>query len=169
MVELFECPRHTGQLRLTTTSCAKNWQRAKKAEPWDSLRVCRGCEIGAMNAGEAPTPEAPPDRACLRCGATDQRLVRKQICVSCFNREREVLTGRYRRASPPVGLHITTLDVHLVGSPPLHVQVASITEALLLAARRQPGLPILDVATHCPPWNALCRTQWPQKSFLPGV
>lgn len=167
--DLFTCPNHTGELRLTTSACAANWRRAKNAQPWDSLRVCWGCPIGAANAGEAPTPAAPTDRACLRCGATGRRLVRKQICVSCFNREREVVTGRYRRLVPPAGLRITELQVQLVGSlAPLPVRVASLTEALLVAARRHPGAAILAAAAACPPWNALCRTTLPQRCFLPG-
>jgi hypothetical protein len=168
--ELFECPRHAGHLRLTPNACAQNWQRAKKAEPWDTLRVCRGCEIGANHAGEAPAPQAPSSRECLRCGDADKRLVRGQICISCYNRERELLTGRYRRTVPPQGLRVTQMQVLLVGRrEPLPVQVASITEALLVAARRQPGIAILAAAIACPPWNASCHIRPSQTSFLPGA
>lgn len=167
--DLFECPRHTGGLRLLPTACASNWQRAKKAMPWDALRVCKGCEIGAFNAGEALPPLAPSDRECLRCGKTDQRLVRRQICISCYNRERELLTGRYRRAVPPQGLKVVQVQVLIAGQrSPLAVQVASIAEALLVAARRQPGAVMLAAAALCPPWSALCRPI-PQTSFLPGA
>lgn len=166
--ELFECPRHTGHLRLSPAACAQNWRRAKKAAPWDALRVCRGCEIGAGHAGEAPTPAAPTDRECLRCGATDKRLVRDQICISCYNRERELLTGRYRRQAPPQGLQVMQLRVYVVGQPaPLHVHAASLAEALRVAARRQPGADLLAATASCPPWVAQCQLQ--QTSFLPGV
>lgn len=166
--ELFECPRHTGNLRLTTASCAQNWRRAKKAEPWDTLRVCRGCDIGAGHAGEDPIPASPADRECLRCGATDKRLLRGQICISCYNRERELLTGRYRRQAPPQGLCVASLQVFIVGQPaPMQVLAASATEALRVAARRQPGAALLAAAASCPPWVAPCRL--PQLSFLPGV
>jgi hypothetical protein len=168
--EMFTCPHHVGNLRLTPQACAQNWKRARKAEPWDALRVCRGCEIGAGHAGETPAPQAPSARECLRCGGTDKRLVRGQICISCYNRERELLTGRYRRTVPPQGLRVTQMQVLLAGRlEPLPVQVASITEALLVAARRQPGTAILAAATHCPPWNAACQQRPPQTSFLPGA
>ncbi|NCA90774.1 MAG: hypothetical protein EOM92_18310 [Gammaproteobacteria bacterium] len=94
--------------------------------------------------------------------------MRGQICISCYNRERELLTGRYRRQAPPLGLCVASLQVFIVGqSAPLRVQAASATEALRVAARRQPGAALLAAASSCPPWVAQCRL--PQISFLPGA
>ena len=100
-LDLFTCPHHTGNLRLTPQACAQYWQRARKAEPWDTLRVCRGCEIGAGHAGEPLRHLDDAHRSCCYCGRTGQRLVAKIVCISCFNRLGELRRGRYRRAAPP--------------------------------------------------------------------
>ena len=106
-VELFTCPHHTGNLRLTVQACAQNWQRARKAKPWDTLRVCRSCEIGAGHCGE-PLPHLNDDhRSCCYCG-----LAAKIVCISCFNRLAELRRGRYRRAAPPgLGKRLTGFRV----------------------------------------------------------
>jgi len=101
---LFTCPApaYCG-LRLTPTACAENWKRAKTAAPWDRLFPCRGCEIGAGHAREPPPGLDPGDdgRACLWCGRKGQRLTAKVLCISCYNRARELRTGSYRREAPP--------------------------------------------------------------------
>ena len=108
-MELFTCHRHVGELKLTTTACAKNWQRAKNAQPWDALRLCQGCPVGAAHAG-APVPPPPvtaPNRHhCVRCNQYASRLLTDGVCVSCKNREYELNKGRDRRGKPvqPVSL-----------------------------------------------------------------
>jgi hypothetical protein len=98
---LFECPRMTGNLRLLPQACAQNFRRAKKADPWDAARICRGCEIGAGHAGEQ-FPDALEDvRQCVFCGRKDQRLVAGLVCISEFNRLSELMRGRFRRDNPP--------------------------------------------------------------------
>lgn len=99
--QLITCPRMAGCLRLLPASCAQNWRRSRKSEPWDSVFVCRGCEVGARHAGETiPLPAVPP-KGCCYCGKTDRRLICKSLCVSCANRIFEILRGRYRRHTPP--------------------------------------------------------------------
>lgn len=168
-MELFTCPNHPGNLRLTREACAKQYQAGKKTKPWDRLYLCKGCALGAEHAGEAPAPAQPKERECLRCGATGRRLVRNQICVSCYNRERELLTGRYRRRSPPRNLALSEHEIHLAGGfQPEVVLAASSVEALLWAARAHPGQPIVAASrTHRLSWSALCAS--PQMSLLPGA
>lgn len=108
-MELFTCHRHVGSLRLTTAACAKNWQRAKHAQPWDALRPCQGCPVGAAHAG-APVPPpqvaAPNRHYCVRCNQYASRLLTDGVCVSCKNREYELNKGRDRRGKP---VHPVTL------------------------------------------------------------
>ena len=41
---------------------------------------------------------------CSRCGRGDLRLIRGALCVSCYNREREVVKGINARGVPPTKL-----------------------------------------------------------------
>ena len=79
------------------------WRESKGAQPWDRTWACRGCEIGAGHAQEPPPGLDPGDdgRACLWCGRKGQRLTGKVLCISCYNRSRELRTGSFRREAPP--------------------------------------------------------------------
>lgn len=105
-VQTFRCERHAGGLTLTPAGCARLYQRAKveARDPSCRLWECRGCAVGASHAGE-PAPAPAPSRACPRCGARAARLIRARagwpVCVSCYNREREVLRGRNARGGRP--------------------------------------------------------------------
>ncbi|WP_295443001.1 hypothetical protein [uncultured Thiodictyon sp.] len=159
MAESFVCPRYPGDLRLSTSACASMWQEGRTALAWGRRFRCRGCALGAAHAGGAVAlPAAPPERECLRCGAAARRLIRRQICLSCYNRERELLTGHYRRGQPPAGLFITRLQVLVAGmSAPVEVSVASPIEALRLVARRLPGRGLFAVSpVERPLWAAPC-------------
>ncbi|MCF7979667.1 MAG: hypothetical protein K9L82_16995 [Chromatiaceae bacterium] len=105
-IELFDCPRHAGNLRLTATTCAQMWKRGKTAAKWDRLETCKGCKIGAEHAGE-PIKEEGGDR-CIWCGKTQysRRLAHKLFCVSCWNRMVECAKGRFRRDKPPAQMSI---------------------------------------------------------------
>jgi hypothetical protein len=72
------------------------------------VALCRDCPIGAANAGVAvrapqATASAKPMHICPRCGRVGcQRLIPSRgICVSCYNREREIERGRDRRGHIP--------------------------------------------------------------------
>lgn len=167
-MELFQCPQYGGTLRLTPGACAQQYRRAKKVDQWDQLAPCKGCAIGASHAGEK-VEHAPPAHVCLRCDKPAGRLIRGQICVSCYNREREALTGRYRRSKPPANLRVTKLAVAIAGAyTPVSVLAASASEAMLMAVRRHPGQPVLAAAPGGRlPWAAQCQSI--QLSLLPGA
>ncbi len=167
-MEMFTCPHHAGDLTITPATCAQMYRRGKRAEPWDWLAPCRGCQLGAKHAGEVVVPE-PATRECLRCGRQARRLIGKRLCLSCYNREREAITGHYRRKSPPGGLHLMPVSILLSGQPdPVQLTVASTVEALRWAARQFPGRGVLAVSPQPQiPWRAACL--WPQTSLLPGV
>lgn len=167
-MDLFTCPRHAGDLTITPATCAQMYRRGKRAEPWDACARCRGCEIGAKHAGEIIVAE-PAMRECLRCGRKARRLIGNRLCLSCYNRERELITGHYRRKKPPAGLRLTTLSILLDGHPQaVQITAASPVEALRWAARQYPGRGVLAVSQQPQiPWRAAC--QWPQTSLLPGA
>lgn len=156
--EMFQCPHYGGTLRLTVGACAKQFEKAKQAQRWDRLYPCRGCEIGARNAGE-PCIKTKDLGHCLRCGNKATRLIRKQICVSCYNREREVLTGKYRRAHPPQGLEIESIKVAVAGvKEPVEIMAANRAEALMAAFRHRETTAVVAVLSdkHKPRWQTPC-------------
>ena len=93
---MFECQRHQGALRLTTTTCAGLWHRARRNAEADQIRLapCVGCPVGAGHAGAKVRPAAPAQAidtglSCVRCGQSGgRRLVGSRLCVSCYNRQR---------------------------------------------------------------------------------
>lgn len=92
----FDC----GPLRATVLvqACAQRWRSAQH----ESGATCTNCPVGASHAGAAPSAvAAAAPTFCLRCGNTGMRLLRRSICISCFNREREWLLGRNRKGFPP--------------------------------------------------------------------
>ena len=98
---VFRC----GQLRatLSPSSCATNFTR-------NLSLTCSGCQIGAEHAAapNAPRPaeldsktihgytlpcRQPEIQACVRCEARGSRRVGPGLCVSCLNRQAELLRG----------------------------------------------------------------------------
>lgn len=87
---------------LTRASCASNFNAGAKL-PRDSDRCitrCRGCAIGAANAGK-PAPVTLAQRIsrilCGRCHRPASKLIDNRICVSCYNRHLEIYVGQDRR------------------------------------------------------------------------
>ncbi len=116
---LFDCPNQPGNLRLTLTGCAAMFNRAQKAdlETELSLIPCRECETGSKNANVKVTPLF--HRMCVRCERTDisLRLLSNILCISCWNRQAELLKGRNARGCEPIRfepLHIYDYDDSLI-------------------------------------------------------
>lgn len=121
----FRCERY-GVMR--DEACARAWMAAPEASRGGRLAGCVGCEIGRRHAG-MPAPEkvhAAPSLVCVRCRRSSAdgkgggfgsvgrvRFVRGLICVSCFNREREVIKGRDAKGNRP-GLVLLPLEVATV-------------------------------------------------------
>lgn len=141
----FQCDRL--RMRLTTTSCAGFWRAAQKL-PRDSGRNivnCKGCPVGAANAGQ-PIAQSrvawteADGGTCIRCWKTGRKMVSGRICVSCYNRQLEVVKGRNRKGSRPrLQLHLHTVSMILVEPSAAHTRriekVASGTEAVICAMR----------------------------------
>lgn len=101
--QYFRCERQWATL--STEACAKSW-RVANHERNDDKAVCRCCRIGAMHAGEdqasmSPFKDMP---ICARCHRGATRLIGRHICVSCYNRQRELVIGRNAKGKPPVKL-----------------------------------------------------------------
>lgn len=113
----FTCPSYG---LMSVSSCVRNFADAPGAMRSGRLQKCIGCEHGRVHAGapkaEEPAPKAQQSfryrPACCRCrrDGTSQgtrligkmRLVRAHtICVSCFNREKEVIAGRNSKGAKP--------------------------------------------------------------------
>lgn len=108
-IELFNCKRHAGNLRITKRGCGEQWKRARVAAKEEEIYACKACPIGARNAGvsedrvsalvEAEIVNA--DKTCIRCENTGRRLLHGAICVSCFNRMAEFVRGRNGKGTLP--------------------------------------------------------------------
>lgn len=108
-IRVIECaPR---SLTCSVEACVQDWRRAqaRKPFPWESRWHCRTCAEGAVRAGQ-PVAQAVEVgqldgvlHTCARCHRRTDRIVRR-FCLSCYNRERELQTGRNGKGSPPVML-----------------------------------------------------------------
>lgn len=98
LTEEFQCQPLA--MRLTRGSCADFWRSAQTL-PKDSMRStmkCRACPVGAQHAGRTIVVAAVlPQAICCRCHQPASKLVDGRICVSCYNRAREVVIGYDRR------------------------------------------------------------------------
>lgn len=104
--EFFRCTALAATL--STKACAGFFAEATSARglDWDMRVQCRVCPIGAKHSGISPV-DASASRflgklICSRCQEFTRRLIRKSICVSCYNREREVLIGKNAKGTAPV-------------------------------------------------------------------
>ena len=114
MIDYFEYPGVPGRYfrceamraSLAETRCASMYRDAKRlpASACSSLEKCIGCEIGAMHAGDKDVQRKTAvvgSLTCARCREHASRLVVGGICVSCYNRQREVEKGRNAKGVPP--------------------------------------------------------------------
>ncbi len=132
--DYFRCDRYG---LMSAASCGRNYRSAPAAAREGRLGGCLGCEVGAAHCGGPANATRPgPVLVCARCRrGADQftnsigrvRMVRGgTICVSCFNREREVLAGRNAKGTKPkLALHAVTVALVEGG----HLEVARIPVA----------------------------------------
>lgn len=125
--QYFSCGRYG---TMSVSACNRNFTAAPQAVKSGRLEGCVGCSIGAQHVG-APAASAATllthsfSRSvfCVRCRRSgsdpDSRLIGRMrlvrchtICVSCYNREREVLHGKNGKGARPkkwAGLHTTRI------------------------------------------------------------
>jgi hypothetical protein len=72
----------------------------------EALDVCRGCPIGAAHAGAQHIHYSTlfGQEICPRCRRGGLRMIRNRLCVSCYNRRREIRAGRNGRGNRPTEL-----------------------------------------------------------------
>lgn len=80
---------------LSVKSCANRFSTANHES------TCHACEIGAAHAGKNVAHRTIPRMSCCRCHEQAPRLVSGGICISCYNRQREVLMGRNAKGTRP--------------------------------------------------------------------
>ncbi|MCE3602724.1 hypothetical protein LXA47_03810 [Massilia sp. P8910] len=158
----FNCERYG---TLSPASCAKNFASAPESTRTSGrLEACVGCLVGQQHADPAAAPKAAPATAtsfsfrqvCVRCrrgGHADNnrligrmRLVRDHTtCVSCYNREREVIQGKNAKgARPKKWRHLFYVQIGSVSDGSLTIEafdhpVRDRLEAMLTMLRRKTG------------------------------
>lgn len=143
----FRCDRY-GLMR--DEACGRSFAAAPEVARGGRLGACVGCEVGRAHAA-VPVTEPGPTRVCVRCrrSAADidsvgrVRFVRGGlICVSCFNREREVVKGQNRKGSKPA-LVLRSFEVGVVDESqrlaPARLPLARDRVEVALTAIRQRG------------------------------
>lgn len=150
--DYFRCDRY-GLMSVRT--CAQNFDTAPDVAWQGRLNGCVNCPVGASHAGAEVLVAAP--LVCTRCRRDPQdstqyratrqgkvRMVRGgMICVSCFNREREVVLGRNARNTAPKALTLFDTNVGYIVDAQLVVERVAPTkdgaEAVLRIIRRSGG------------------------------
>jgi len=97
----FRCERMRGTL--STTACADMWRKANDMNDGNCAN-CMRCPLGAVHAGEVAASMSPlkGTLTCASCHRVAGRLIGKHVCVSCYNRRREVEIGRNAKGTAPV-------------------------------------------------------------------
>lgn len=103
MVKTISCPQYSATF--SAKFCAESHQKANTPESISSgwRTKCRRCPIGAANLGTDQYLERSVlygTSICARCERPAHRLVRRSVCVSCYNRELENATGLNKRGNP---------------------------------------------------------------------
>jgi hypothetical protein len=138
-VPFFTCGRLHASL--TVPSCAARWRTAANPHA-ERYSACRACPVGAAHSGVANASQSPIRGAlvCSRCQRGQMRLIRANLCVSCYNREREVVKGRNARGMIPTKL--AKLDPRTIcysSNGRVHVdrteRTAGVTELLVATLR----------------------------------
>lgn len=118
----FDCARL--RATLSTESCAA---RHLGACGGDDRVSCRGCPIGALHSGRGQVPASRlTERMCSRCLKRPQRMVKSRLCVSCYNRTREVHRGANAKGVPPRKLPMVYAGILAMGLPDSGWRVARV-------------------------------------------
>lgn len=137
---MFRCERRNATLQVD--SCATIWKAANSKSGAECNQACRTCPIGALHAGEGEVvmSQLRGLEICSRCHRVGMRLVGGDICVSCWNRQREVIIGKNARGRkplnhPPISTHAIT---YLTGDKVITLKRkhAICTEELVVSALR---------------------------------
>ena len=97
----FYCARRNATLQVAT--CAAQWKQANSRARSECSHQCQTCPVGAQHAGEGDVTMSHlrGKEICARCFRVGLRLIAGDICVSCWNRQREVFIGTNARGKKP--------------------------------------------------------------------
>ncbi|WP_075881436.1 hypothetical protein [Vreelandella massiliensis] len=163
----FTCTRLSAIL--SAAECAARHALAQDNPRADHL-TCRACPIGQVHANgliatretlsqATHTPRHSPARLCVRCGRLSPKLVRKTLCVSCYNREGEAKKGRNAKGKVPVTyapLRLRRVGLELPDGEIRWALFEAQTwlEPLLRGLRAYPGAKLYDgQPSDDSPWN----------------
>ncbi|EBA6160022.1 hypothetical protein H8U31_001377 [Salmonella enterica] len=98
----FYCTRRNATLQVA--SCAMQWKQANSRARSECSHQCQTCPVGAVHAGEGELTMSHlrGKEICARCFRVGLRLISGDICVSCWNRQREYYLGVNARGKSPV-------------------------------------------------------------------
>jgi hypothetical protein len=98
----FHCPAY--HATLSTEVCAKRYRMVNQSR--ENYYLCEGCPIGAKHAGGRirGTQRLQVSFICSRCHQSSWRAAVKHrsLCITCWNREREVRIGQNRKGCRPL-------------------------------------------------------------------
>ena len=137
-------------LELSVQSCAADFSRVEKRGTlaWRSDWHCKGCELGAVNAGrdvavvQVAVVVASARQVCARCHRPDERFIGNRLCRSCDARDRELARGRNGKGAFPrllaarLQLHDVALFVVGVGQQVVNRATGAL-EAIITLVRRE--------------------------------
>lgn len=151
-LEMMRCDRRS--MTLSKPGCARLWLSANTGEKegrpqtWEGRAACVACPVGAASAGQVQSSVAGAVEVlrlvCPRCERPAPRLIWNALCISCYNRAREVRVGRDCKGNRPGltdrlhGIAIAVMDA----AGTREVQAASVTspgELMIAAARKATG------------------------------
>ncbi|MGX1197398.1 hypothetical protein [Parvibaculum sp. MBR-TMA-1.3b-4.2] len=102
-LDTFRCKRRSATL--SAKACAAMWDAAQDAEgpKAERLEVCQSCSVGACHAGRELMPISGfyNSMICPRCRRGATRIIQGTRCVSCYNREREIISGKNAKGTAP--------------------------------------------------------------------
>ena len=103
-LSFFRCDRLNATL--SQQSCAANYKASVRPSDAERLHHCRNCPVGAKHCGGQAVKLSVyyGGNICSRCRRPAGRIIHKRICVSCQNREYEIIKGKNAKGQRPVHL-----------------------------------------------------------------
>ncbi|ENW4943634.1 hypothetical protein ACFLMW_003783 [Salmonella enterica] len=138
--QCFYCTRRNATLQVA--SCAAQWKQANSRARSECSHQCQTCPVGALHAGEGELTMSHlrGKEICSRCFRVGLRLISGDLCVSCWNRQREYYLGVNARGKSPVNhpqIHAIRAGILVGGEVRLVRRQRSVsTEELIVATLR---------------------------------
>ncbi|CAB3744267.1 hypothetical protein LMG27174_07145 [Paraburkholderia rhynchosiae] len=101
-VRHFACDRL--RATMSVSSCGARWEKANSTDvDADRFHTCRRCSSGAAHAGRVDhnPSQLQGMTICGRCHTGVPRLIGKHLCISCYNRARELRIGKNSKGTAP--------------------------------------------------------------------